>query len=95
MTEAFDGGDAIVRATADRPALILMDVMMPGIDGFDAARAIHSLPGCEDIPIIAVTAMEGAGELALQAGMNDFVRKPVDIHGLLAKVNGWLRPSAA
>lgn len=95
VVEAFDGRDAIVRVTAERPALILMDIMMPGIDGFDATRAIRSIPGCADIPIIAVTAMEGAKELALLAGMSDYVRKPVDIHGLLAKVSGWLKPSAA
>lgn len=95
VCEAFDGRDAIVRAAVERPALILMDIMMPGIDGFDAARAIRSLPGCEDIPIIAVTAMDGGQELAFQAGMSDYVRKPVDIHGLLAKVSGWLKPSAA
>jgi CheY-like chemotaxis protein len=52
------------------------------------------LPGHKRTPIIAVTAMEGVQELAFQAGMNDYVRKPVDIRGLLAKVSGWLAPTA-
>lgn len=95
VVEASNGREAIVRATADRPALILMDVMMPELDGFDAARAIRRIPGLENVPIIAVTAMEGANELAIQAGMSDYVRKPIDIHGLLAKVSAWLEPTAA
>jgi len=95
VVEAVNGRDAIVRASIEQPALILMDIMMPEVDGLDACRAIRQLPGMEHIPIIAVTAMDGAQELALQAGMSDYVRKPVDIHGLLAKVSGWLKPSAA
>jgi CheY-like chemotaxis protein len=95
VIEAVNGREAVERAVHDQPALILMDIMMPEIDGFDATRMIRSIPGLETTPIIAVTAMEGAGELALQAGMSDFVRKPVDIHGLLAKVSGWLKSTAA
>ena len=92
---ATNGREAIIRAQSDRPDLILMDIMMPEIDGFDAARAIRATPGCEQIPIIAVTAMDEARDLALQAGMTDYVRKPVDIHGLLAKVNVWVAHTAA
>ena len=95
VIEARNGREAISRAANERPNLILMDIMMPEIDGFDAARAIRAIPGCENIPIIAVTAMDDARELALLAGMSDYVRKPVDIHGLLAKVNVWLEPTAA
>jgi CheY-like chemotaxis protein len=95
VVEAVNGRDAILRAGLDRPNLILMDIMMPELDGFDASRAIRSIPGMDQTPIIAVTAMDGAWELALQAGMSDYVRKPVDIRGLLAKVSGWLEPTAA
>lgn len=94
VSEATDGRQAILRVARERPDLILMDIMMPEVDGFDAARMIRALPGCQNLPIIAVTAMEGAHERAMQAGMSDYVRKPIDIHGLLAKVNNWLETSA-
>ena len=95
VTEAANGREAVEAAHRDHPNLILMDIMMPELDGFDAARLIRRTPGFELIPIIAVTAMEDAHELALQAGMSDYVRKPVDIRGLLNKVSGWLEPTAA
>ena len=95
VVDASNGRDAIERAALERPSLILMDIMMPEVDGFDAARAIRCIPGLEHTPIIAVTALEGVKELALQAGMSDYVRKPVDIHGLLAKVNLLIEPTAA
>ena len=95
VVEAINGQEAILRAAEDRPSLILMDIMMPELDGLDAAKAIRRIPGMELVPIIAVTAMEGAPELAIQAGMSDYVRKPIDIHGLLAKVSAWLEPTAA
>ncbi|HEY0672206.1 MAG TPA: response regulator [Longimicrobiales bacterium] len=93
--EAVNGHEAVELAKREHPHLILMDIMMPGLDGFDTSRRIRALPGHEHTPIIAVTAMEDAHELALQAGMSDYVRKPVDIRGLLNKVSGWLEPTAA
>lgn len=95
VCEATNGRQAVEAAYRERPDIILMDIMMPEVDGIDATRMIRSLPGFETIPIIAVTAMEGADKLALEAGMSDYVRKPVDIHGLLAKVSRWLQPTAA
>ena len=95
VVHATNGREAISRAREELPGLILMDIMMPEVDGFDAARAIHRLTGLETVPIIAVTAMEGVQEMARDAGMSDYVRKPVDIHGLLAKVHVWLEASAA
>lgn len=95
VVEATNGREAIQRAQAERPDIILMDIMMPEVDGLDAARAIRAIPGLEQVPIIAVTAMDEAKDLALQAGMTDYIRKPVDIHGLLAKVNVWRKPTAA
>ncbi len=95
VSESTNGRDAIERARVERPAIVLMDIMMPELDGFAATRAIRAIPGLEHVPIIAVTAMDGAQELAEQAGMSDYVRKPVDIRGLLAKVSGWLEPTAA
>jgi two-component system cell cycle response regulator DivK len=95
VTEATNGREAIRAAQSERPNLILMDIMMPEMDGFDATRRIRAIPDLAGTPIIAVTAMEGARELALQAGMSDYVRKPVDIRGLLNKVSGLLEPTAA
>lgn len=94
VVQATNGREGVVRAAETHPGLILMDIMMPELDGFDCARAIRRIPGLENVPIIAVTAMEGVQELAREAGMSDYVRKPVDIHGLLAKVSGFLKTSA-
>jgi CheY-like chemotaxis protein len=95
VVEAANGFLAIERAQSERPNLILMDIMMPELDGFDAARRIRALPGHEQTPIIAITALEDAHQLALDAGMSDYVRKPVDIRGLLRKVSVWLEPTTA
>ena len=89
---AGNGRQAIDTASRERPDLILMDIMMPELDGFEAMRRLRKDRALADIPIIAVTAMDGAQELAIAAGANDCVRKPVDIRGLLAKVDTWLDP---
>jgi CheY-like chemotaxis protein len=87
---AINGREAVDMALTHQPDLILMDVMMPELDGFEATRELRQDERFGRTPIIAVTAMEGAQQLAMQAGANDYVRKPVDIRGLLAKVNSWL-----
>ena len=87
---AVDGRQAVEVALAEAPDLILMDIMMPEMDGFEATRRLRQHQSTAGIPIIAVTAMEGAQRLALQAGANDYVRKPIDIRGLIAKVHDWL-----
>jgi len=88
---AVNGRQAVKLAVEQSPDLILMDIMMPELDGFEAMRELRLHPTTRLTPIIAVTAMEGAHHLALQAGANDFVRKPIDIRGLVAKVHTWLR----
>jgi len=67
---------------------VLMDVMMPGLDGHDTIRIVRKLEGCRDLPILAVTAkaMLGDREKCLEAGANDYVAKPVDIDELMAKL---------
>lgn len=87
---AVDGRQAVEVALAQHPDLILMDIMMPELDGFEATRQLRQHHATAGTPIIAVTAMEGAHRLALQAGANDYVRKPIDIRGLIAKVHDWL-----
>ena len=89
---AADGRQAVDMAISEHPDLVLMDIMMPEMDGFEATRALRGDARTANLPIIAVTAMEGAQQLALQAGADDFVRKPVDIRGLVAKVHRYLPP---
>jgi two-component system, cell cycle response regulator DivK len=90
VLEAVNGRQAVDVALAQRPDLILMDIMMPELDGFEATRELRRHNATRATPIIAVTAMEGAHQLAIQAGANDYVRKPVDIRRLVAKVHDWL-----
>jgi CheY-like chemotaxis protein len=89
---AFDGLDAVAKATAHDYEMILMDVQMPNLDGMGAARAIHALPGKNTIPIIAVTANVFVEDrLACKAaGMIDFLSKPVDPQMLYFVVAKWL-----
>lgn len=90
VLEAVNGRQAVEIALMQGPDLILMDIMMPELDGFEATRQLRRHQETHTIPIIAVTAMEGAHQLAIQAGANDYIRKPVDIRRLVAKVHDWL-----
>jgi len=83
---AVNGREAVERAQEHSPDLILMDIMMPEMDGFEATRRLRELDETRDIPIIVVTAMEGARSLALQAGATDFLRKPIDSRMLLDRI---------
>jgi CheY-like chemotaxis protein len=95
VLEAVNGREAVDIALRRRPDLILMDIMMPELDGFEATRELRRHAETHATPIIAVTAMEGAHQLAIQAGANDYVRKPVDIRRLVAKVHDWLQTPQA
>ena len=85
---AVDGEDGVVRATADRPDLVVMDMSLPGIDGREATRRIRGEPELRHIPIIALTAhaMTGDHEAATAAGCDDYDTKPVELPRLLAKM---------
>ncbi len=92
---ATNGREAVDLALVEVPDLILMDVMMPEMDGLEATRVLRQHAATRLTPIIAVTAMEGAWSRTLEAGASDFVRKPVDASILLAKVESWLSRAAS
>ena len=92
VTVAVDGRQGLVLAAAERPDLILMDMSLPEIDGWEAARCLKTDPGCREIPLIALTAhaMAGDRERALSVGCDDYDTKPVDLERLLGKIEALL-----
>ncbi|HEY0353635.1 MAG TPA: response regulator [Enterovirga sp.] len=90
---AEDGAAGIAMAASEKPAIILMDMNLPGIDGWEATRRLKADAGTADIPVIALTAhaMTGDREKALAVGCDDFDTKPVDFDRLLAKIEAALR----
>lgn len=89
---AFDGSHALNAAESSRPALILMDMSLPVMDGWEATRRLKAHPDLCAIPVIALTAhaMEGDRQRALDAGCDDFDTKPIELERLLAKIEGLL-----
>ncbi|HEX6750514.1 MAG TPA: response regulator [Longimicrobium sp.] len=87
---ATNGVEAIDVARAQHPDLILMDMMMPGVDGFQATRTLRADEAFRQVPIIAITAMEGARHAVLEAGCNDLVVKPLDIRAFMERLKAWL-----
>jgi two-component system, cell cycle response regulator DivK len=96
VATAIDGADGVQRAQADPPSLILMDMSLPGIDGWEATRQLKAAPATEKVPIIALTAhaMAGDRDAALAAGCDDFDTKPIDLERLLKKIERFLGSSA-
>ena len=92
VTLAVDGQQGIDLARAAAPALIIMDMSLPGVDGWEATRQLKAAPATRAIPIIALTAhaMSGDRERALEAGADDFDIKPVDLARLLGKIEALL-----
>jgi two-component system, cell cycle response regulator DivK len=93
---ALDGQQAVEAAAAQSFDLILMDMSLPVIDGWEATRRIKAAPGTRAIPVIALTAhaMADDREKALAAGCDDYDTKPVDLPRLLDKINGLLARQA-
>ncbi len=96
VIEAVDGEAGLAAATAHRPDLILMDIQLPGIDGYEATRRLKADAALHAIPVIAVTAhaLSGAEQEARAAGCDGYISKPISPRQLLAKVREYL-PQAA
>ena len=92
ISEAQNGEEALAAVAKQRPDLILMDIQLPIMDGYEATRRIKADPALRSIPIIAVTshALSGGEEKARAAGCDDFVPKPYSPRQLLAKIRQYL-----
>jgi len=92
LVHAADGQKGLAALSQGVFEAVLLDVMMPGLDGLDTMRIVRNLDGYRQVPIVAVTAkaMVGDREKCIQAGAWDYLSKPVDMVHLLAVLRGWL-----
>jgi two-component system cell cycle response regulator DivK len=90
---AVDGGEGVAKALSELPDLILMDMSLPVLDGWEATKQVKADPATKGIPVIALTAhaMESDRQKALEAGCDDFDTKPVELARLLAKIDELLK----
>lgn len=91
---ALDGRQAVEMASGENPDLIIMDMSLPVIDGWEATRQVKAAPETRAIPVIALTAhaMAGDREKAIEAGCDDYDTKPIELPRLLGKIAMLLRP---
>ena len=89
---ARNGRSGIAMACAENPDLILLDVRMPDMDGYETMRRIRAIEKFRDLPILALTAkaMKGDREKCIEAGASDYIAKPVDTEHLLSLMRIWL-----
>jgi CheY-like chemotaxis protein len=89
---AVDGREGVEKARTEAPALVLMDMSLPVLDGWEATQALRADPATRSIPVIALTAhaMAGDREKAMAAGCDDFDTKPIELERLLGKIEALL-----
>lgn len=89
---AINGVEGVAMTNSETPDLILMDMSLPVMDGWEATKNIKSNPATESIPVIALTAhaMSGDREKALEAGCDDYDTKPIELSRLLAKIQSFI-----
>jgi two-component system cell cycle response regulator DivK len=97
VSVAVDGGDGVAKAAQELPDLILMDMSLPVLDGWEATRRIKADAKTAAIPVIALTAhaMSGDREKAIEAGCDDYDTKPVDLPRLLEKIGALIPESVS
>src|SRR6202158_4788389 len=93
VVSAFNGLECLAKMDEALPDIVLLDVMMPGMDGFEVCRRIKSNPKTAHIPVVMVTALDQSSDrvAGLDAGADDFLTKPVDDEALLARVRSPVR----
>lgn len=94
LVSAGDGAEGVAAAERERPDLVLMDMSLPVLDGWEATRRIKANPALAGTPVIGLSAhaMSGDRERALEAGCDDYLTKPVDDARLLEALEHWLAP---
>jgi two-component system, cell cycle response regulator len=93
VSTAADGSDALAKIAAERPDIVLLDVMMAGLDGFETCRRIKADPATAHIPVVIVTALDDVGDLVrgFEAGADDYLIRPINGLALLARVRSHLQ----
>jgi two-component system cell cycle response regulator DivK len=93
MVEAVDGEEAIEKVVSEKPDLILLDISIPKLDGYEVAKRLKGREDLRDIPIVAVTAhaMKGDREKVIAAGFEGYISKPVNVRELPDQVKSYLR----
>src|SRR5690349_7599675 len=93
VVTAVDGGEALAKIAACQPDIVLVDAVMPGIDGFEVCRRIKAAPETTHLPVVMITALDQPADrvLALEAGADEFVSKPFEPAGFMALVRSLIR----